>query len=104
MRTNYSVPSSDAVSVMHFLLEHQKLTQRDLIPEFGSESAFSVFLSHERKLTLDQVRKLSSRFNLTADVLSTPAANPGLRPWGAGFKAVCATKLATLLHIHCASS
>jgi HTH-type transcriptional regulator/antitoxin HigA len=49
------------------LLEHQGLTQRDLIPEFGSESGVSMFLTKQRKLTLQQVRKLSARFKLPAD-------------------------------------
>lgn len=66
--THYPVPAADAVSVVRFLLEHQNLTQRDLIPQFGSESAVSMFLARQRKLTLDQVRKLSARFKLPADV------------------------------------
>ena len=65
---HYTIPSSDAVSVVRFLLEHQNLAQRDLIPEFGSESAVSMFLSGQRKLTLDQVRRLSSRFHVSSDV------------------------------------
>ena len=65
---HYPIPSADPVSVVRFLLERQNLTQRDLVPEFGSESAVSMFLSGQRKLTLDQVRKLSLRFNLSADV------------------------------------
>jgi HTH-type transcriptional regulator/antitoxin HigA len=44
------------------------LTQRDLIPQFGSESAVSMFLAGQRKLTLDQVRRLSARFKLPSDV------------------------------------
>jgi HTH-type transcriptional regulator/antitoxin HigA len=66
--TSYPIPKADAVSVVRFLLEHQDLTQRDLIPEFGSESAVSMFLTGQRKLTLEQVRKLSKRFKLPADV------------------------------------
>jgi HTH-type transcriptional regulator / antitoxin HigA len=66
--TSYPIPKADAVSVVRFLLEHQDLTQRDLVPEFGSESAVSMFLAGQRKLTLDQVRKLSKRFKLPADV------------------------------------
>lgn len=53
---------------MRFLLEQQDLTQRDLIPEFGSESAVSMFLAKQRKLTLEKARKLSARFKLPADV------------------------------------
>ena len=66
--THYPIAAGDAVSVVRFLLEHQNLTQRDLIPQFGSESAVSMFLARQRKLTLDQVRKLSARFKLPADV------------------------------------
>jgi HTH-type transcriptional regulator/antitoxin HigA len=66
--TNYPIPSADPVSVVRFFHEHQNLPQRDLIPESGSESAVSMFLSGERKLTLNQIRKLSFRFKLSADV------------------------------------
>jgi len=66
--THYPIPPADAVSVVRLLLEQQDLTQRDLIPEFGSESGVSMFLTKRRKLTLQQVRKLSARFKLPADV------------------------------------
>jgi len=66
--THYPVPAADAVSVVRFLIERQDLAQRDLVPEFGSESAVSMFLARQRKLTLEQVRKLSERFKLPADV------------------------------------
>lgn len=64
----YRIPAADPVSVVRFLIEQQHLTQRDLIPQFGTESAVSMFLSGKRNLTLEQVRKLSSRFQLPADV------------------------------------
>jgi HTH-type transcriptional regulator/antitoxin HigA len=54
--------------VVRFLMEQRGLTQRQLVPQFGSESAVSMFLSGQRKLTLEQVRKLSARFKLPADV------------------------------------
>jgi HTH-type transcriptional regulator/antitoxin HigA len=66
--SHYSIPLADAVLVARYLLEQQNLTQRDLIPEFGSESAVSMFLAKQRKLTLQQVRKLSARFKLPAEV------------------------------------
>jgi len=65
---HYPVPAADPISVVRFLMEHQGLAQRDLIPEFGSESAVSMFLSGRRTLTLAQVRKLSERFKLSADI------------------------------------
>jgi HTH-type transcriptional regulator / antitoxin HigA len=70
-QSHSSLPKADAISVLRFLIEKQGLTQRDLIPEFGSESAVSMFLRGQRKLTLEQVRKLSARFKLPADVFIT---------------------------------
>jgi HTH-type transcriptional regulator/antitoxin HigA len=64
----FSIPAADPVSVVRFLLERQKLTQRDLIPQFGSESAVSMFMTGQRKLTLEQVRRLSTRFKLPTDL------------------------------------
>jgi HTH-type transcriptional regulator/antitoxin HigA len=42
---HYPIPAADPVSVVRFLVEQQNLTQRDLIPQFGSESAVSMFLA-----------------------------------------------------------
>ena len=67
-QAHYPIPAADPVSVVRFLIEQQHLTQRDLIPQFGSESAVSMFLAGLRKLTLEQVRRLSARFKLPADV------------------------------------
>jgi HTH-type transcriptional regulator/antitoxin HigA len=71
---HYSVPDADPASVVRFLLERQNLTQRDLIPQFGSESAVSMFITGQRNLTLEQVRNLSARFNLPADVFMPKAS------------------------------
>src|SRR5499427_8594498 len=71
---HYSVPEADPVSVVRFLIEQQNLTQRDLIPQFGSESAVSMFMTGQRNLTLEQVRKLSARFKLPADVFIPKAS------------------------------
>lgn len=65
---HYPIPAADPVSVVRFLMEQQNLTQRDLIPQFGSESAVSMFMTGQRNLTLEQLRKLSTRFKLPADV------------------------------------
>jgi HTH-type transcriptional regulator/antitoxin HigA len=64
----YAIPPAEPVAVVRLLMQGQGLKQRDLIPQFGSESAVSMFLSGQRKLTLDQIRELCSRFKLPADV------------------------------------
>ncbi len=65
---HYFIPAADPVSVVRLLIEQQDLKQRDLIPQFGSESAVSMFLAGQRKLTIEQVRRLSARFKLPADL------------------------------------
>ena len=65
---HYSIPAADPVSVVRFLIEQQNLAQRDLIPQFGSESAVSMFLNGQRNLTIKQVRRLSIRFKLPVDL------------------------------------
>ena len=71
--SRYRIPTANPVYVVRFLMEKQGLTQRDLIPQFGTESAVSMFLRRRRKLSLEQVRRLSARFNLPADVFSGKA-------------------------------
>jgi HTH-type transcriptional regulator/antitoxin HigA len=73
---HYSIPKGDPVSVVRFIIEQQNLTQRDLIPQFGSESAVSMFMTGQRNLTLEQVRKLSARFKLPADAFMPKASAP----------------------------
>ncbi|MGA2251697.1 helix-turn-helix domain-containing protein [Terracidiphilus sp.] len=67
-QAHYPIPAAGPATVVRFLIEQQYLTQRDLIPQFGSESAVSMFLAGQRKLTLAQVRRLSARFKLPADI------------------------------------
>ncbi len=67
-KEHYSIPAGDPVSVVRHLMEHQELTQRDLIPQFGNESAVSMFMNGHREISIDQIRALSARFNLPADV------------------------------------
>lgn len=68
---HYPFPAADPVSLVRFLIDNEGLNQRDLIPEFGSESAVSIFLGGRRKLNLHQVRALRVRFKLPADAFLT---------------------------------
>ena len=65
---HYPIPAADPIAVLRLLIDRQGLTQRDLIPQFGSESAVSMFLAGQRQLTLEQLRRLSARFQLPADL------------------------------------
>jgi len=57
---HYSVPKADPVSVGRFLIEQQNLKQRDLIPQFGSESAVSMFMRLAGKIPISRLRAPSS--------------------------------------------
>lgn len=48
-----------------FLMEQNNLMQTDLIPEFGSSSRASEYLSGKRDLSLPQILKLARRFKLS---------------------------------------
>jgi HTH-type transcriptional regulator / antitoxin HigA len=60
----YPAKSAPPGDVVRFLLDRNNLQQRDLIPEFGSEAAVSMFLTGKRPLTLEQIRRLSQRFHV----------------------------------------
>jgi HTH-type transcriptional regulator/antitoxin HigA len=47
-----------------YLMEQNNLAQKDLVPEFGSPSRVSEFLKGERRLSLDQAKRLAERFRL----------------------------------------
>jgi HTH-type transcriptional regulator/antitoxin HigA len=63
----------DRVSMVRYLMEQGDIKQKDLIPEFGPETAVSLFLSGQRNLTVEQIRKLSARFKLDASIFISAA-------------------------------
>jgi HTH-type transcriptional regulator / antitoxin HigA len=75
---HWPIPKASPVAVVRHLIEHGRLTQRSLIPEFGSESAVSMFLSGQRELTVEQIRKLCARFKLSADAFIPRTAAAGV--------------------------
>ncbi|WP_119344671.1 helix-turn-helix domain-containing protein [Facilibium subflavum] len=60
--------SSDASSqeILAYLMKMNGLTQKDL-PEIGSQSLVSKILKGERGLTLEHVKSLSKRFNVSVN-------------------------------------
>lgn len=58
--------------LIQYLMEHNDLAQKDLVTEFGSPSRVSEFLKGERRLSLEQARRLSERFQLDIAALIHP--------------------------------
>ena len=52
--------------LLKFFMEQNGLSQTDLIPELGSSSRISEFLSGKRELSLPQILKLAARFKMSA--------------------------------------
>lgn len=75
---HYSIPDAGPISVVRYLIEKGNLTQRDLIPQFGTESAVCMFLKGDRKLTIEQVQRLCARFKLSADAFILHAVGAGV--------------------------
>jgi HTH-type transcriptional regulator/antitoxin HigA len=61
----YPVPAASPQDVVRFLMDQHDLRQKDLVREFGSEAQVSYFMKGERKLTVDQIAKLSERFHIS---------------------------------------
>lgn len=64
----FPIPDAEPMDVLRFLLDHNGLTQRDLVPELGSETTASLVLSGKRQLTRDQIARLSQRFRVAPTV------------------------------------
>ena len=62
------VPDAEPVDVLRFLLSSNGLSQRDLVPELGSESTVSLVLSGRRQLNRDHIARLSRRFHVSPAV------------------------------------
>ena len=69
---HYPIPKASAVEVVRFLLDQHNLKQRDLAGIFGGEPQVSMFLSGQRRLTIQQIQGLSERFHVSADVFLEP--------------------------------
>jgi HTH-type transcriptional regulator / antitoxin HigA len=63
-----TLPKASSVDVLRFLMEQHHLSQRDLVPEIGSESLVSRILSGERNLTVEHMHALAARFHVPPGV------------------------------------
>jgi len=64
---HYPIAPAPGHEVLRSLMLEHKLTQAEL-PEVGAQSVVSSILNGKRQLNLRQIRALSQRFNVPADV------------------------------------
>lgn len=71
------LPKATPVEVLRFFMEHHGMTQKDLVPEFGSVSTVSLVLSGKRQMTREHIARLSTRFHASPAVFfAEDAATP----------------------------
>jgi HTH-type transcriptional regulator / antitoxin HigA len=65
---HYAVPDASPVEVLRELISANNLRHKDLAPLLGSESIVSEILSGKREHNKRQIKKLSTRFNVSPAV------------------------------------
>ncbi len=68
-RKHFSIEAPDPIEAIKIRMEEMQLKQSDLINEIGGKSRVSEILNRKRKLTVDMIRNLTSRLNLSANIL-----------------------------------
>lgn len=66
---HYPIEAPDPIEAIKIRMEEMHLKQMDLIPEFGGKSRVSEVLNRKRRLTVEMIRKLATRLNLSANLL-----------------------------------
>lgn len=66
---HYSIEAPDPIEAIKIRMEEMHLRQVDLINEIGGKSRVSEILNRKRKLTLNMVRNLAAKLNLSAGLL-----------------------------------
>ena len=68
-RKHYPIYPPDPIEAIKIRMEEMNLRQVDLVHEIGGKNRVSEILNRKRKLTLEMIRKLTLRLNLSAGLL-----------------------------------
>ena len=68
-RKHYPIEAPDPIEAIKIRMEEMQLKQVDLVDEIGGKSRVSEVLNRKRKLTVDMIRKLTVRLNLSPGLL-----------------------------------
>tara|TARA_B100000809_G_scaffold266365_1_gene328752 strand:+ start:18154 stop:18522 length:369 start_codon:yes stop_codon:yes gene_type:complete len=66
---HHPIEAPDPIEAIKIRMEEMQLKQVDLISEIGGKSRVSEILNRKRKLTIDMVRNLAIKLNLSASLL-----------------------------------
>lgn len=66
---HYAIDAPDPIEAIKIRMEEMQLRQVDLIPEIGGPSRVSEILNKKRRLTVDMIRKLAVKLNISPNIL-----------------------------------
>lgn len=68
-KKHYPIEAPDPIEAIKIRMEEMHLKQIDLVDAIGGKSRVSEILNRKRKLTVDMIRKLNRRLNLSPGLL-----------------------------------
>jgi len=66
---NYPIEAPDPIEAIKIRMEEMQLKQIDLVEAIGGKSRVSEILNRKRKLTVEMIRNLTTRLNLSPTTL-----------------------------------
>lgn len=66
---HHVIDAPDPIHAIRIRMDEMQLKQNDLLPIFGSKSRISEVLNRKRKLTLNMIRQLHHKLNLSFELL-----------------------------------
>jgi len=66
---NYSIEAPDPIEAIKIRMKEMQLKKIDLVDAIGGKSRVSEILNRKRKLTVEMIRNLTKRLNLSPTVL-----------------------------------
>jgi HTH-type transcriptional regulator/antitoxin HigA len=68
-KKHFPIEAPDPIEAIKIRMEEMKLKQVDLVNEIGGKSRVSEVLNRKRKLTLEMIRNLTKKLNLSPGLL-----------------------------------
>lgn len=68
-KKHYPIDAPDPIEAIKIRMQEMQLRQIDLVEEIGGKSRVSEVLNKKRKLTVDMIRRLTNKLNLSAELL-----------------------------------
>lgn len=70
-KKHYPIDAPDPIEAIKIRMEELQLKQKDLVNEIGGKNRVSEILNRKRKLTVEMIRNLAEKLNLSPELLIT---------------------------------